>query len=80
MQEFHPEAEAKCIKEKWNMFKEWRQGFDSDCFAHCSNYDHCIPVFDDKRVHGENHLKMIIVPCNEKLYWGDEEVVILDLD
>ncbi len=76
LKELHPKAEVKCMQKKWDPFKKWEQGFDSDCFAHCSNYEHCTSAFYDNRVENKNHFKEIIVPTEEKLFWGDKEVNI----
>jgi len=57
------------MKKKWSPFRDdWSQGFDSDCFAHCSEFNKCEKVFDKKQYHKENHFKIIIIlfdktPC-----------------
>lgn len=80
LKSLHPNANVNCMKKKWNPFKEWEQGFDSDCFSHCTNYDFCFPAMTDERTHLENHLKTIIIPCDKKLFWGDKEFAIKEID
>jgi len=67
-----------CMKEKWNLFRDdWGQGFDSDCFGHCSEFNKCRDVFYDKQYHGKNHFKLIVVPF-ENISWHDDEIKILE--
>lgn len=67
-----------CMKEKWNLFRnDWGQGFDSDCFGHCSEYDKCRNAFYDKQYHGENHFKLIVVPF-DKIDWYDDKIEIME--
>ena len=69
-----------CMKEKWNIFRDdWAQGFDSDCFGHCSEYDKCKEAFYDKQYHGENHCKLIVVPMPfDKIDWHDNKIEIVE--
>lgn len=81
LQEVNPEisdSQIRCMERKWSPFKEWEQGFDSDCAIHCSKRDSCMRVFYDEDFHFKNHFKEIIIPCDKKLWWGDEEVLIQD--
>lgn len=73
------ELHVRCMNKKWSPFKEWEQGFDSDCFAHCSEYDICTKHFYDERCHLKNHFKKIIIPCEEKLYCDDKEFKLEEL-
>jgi hypothetical protein len=84
LQELHPEVDDqqfKCMMSKWNPFRDkWKQGFDSDCYGHCTGFESCLEAFHDDRVEGKNHLKQIIVPMEEKPCWEDKQVEIKDID
>lgn len=82
MQVLHDKITAshvRCMKRKWNPFRDdWEQGFDSDCFGHCSETDYCFKAFfDDEELQGENHLKSIYIHIDETPRWQDEEINIL---
>ncbi len=56
------ESNIKCIKKKWDTYRsDWEQGFDSDCFCHCCQYDICSKLFYDIECHNEEHMDVIIV-------------------
>lgn len=73
------DAQARCLKAKWSPFKDWQQGFDSDCFAHCIGYEICSKAFYDKGIRFKDHFKEILIPTEEKLFWGDKEVEFQDI-
>lgn len=62
MKKSHPDAEIRCMKKKWDLFRsDWSQGWDSDCFAHCSNTENCYHAFNDSSLALENHLEEVVV-------------------
>jgi len=64
------------MKEKWNPFREdWEQGFDSDCFGHCSEREYCYQAFRDKECYLENHLKHIIIEFENKPHGINDYVI-----
>ncbi|MGG3987316.1 hypothetical protein [Bacillus smithii] len=73
------DEQIRCMKDKWSPFKNWQQGFDSDCAIHCRLHDICFKAFYDERVEGENHFKEIVIPTEEKLWWGDEQVELIEI-
>lgn len=69
------ESNLTCIKEKWDIKrKDWEQGFDSDCFAHCCQYDICFEIFKDIECHKEGHMQPIIVELEEKVLGSEEPI------
>lgn len=70
---------VECMKIQWNPFKDWEQGFNSDCF-HCQSYEVCNNIFWNEKYHLENHFKEIVIPTDKKLWWGDEQVEINDIE
>lgn len=66
-----------CIKTKWNPFyTNWKQGFDSDCTFHCSDFNKCSKIFYDEECMGKDHFKLIIIPTDKEICWLDREVEI----
>lgn len=86
MKKIYPSIDDKqirCMKDKWNPFRNWQQGFDSDCGMHCSLCDICSEAFYDERVEGKEHFKEIIIPvkeinksADEEIWWGD---IVIDI-
>jgi len=70
-----------CINNKWSIFSNDReQGFDSDCFLHCWNYEKCEQIFNDEECYGKNNFKLIILPIDKEPHWTDKnkEVEIIE--
>lgn len=77
MKEVHPEVEIECLMDKLDPLRDdWKQGMDSDCFGHCSNYDNCYNAWRDNSLRGENHYREIIVAFDKKPCFEDKEVKV----
>lgn len=72
-------SHVKCMKLKWNPFRDdWKQGFDSDCFGHCSEFNKCSNAFFNKEYHRDNHFKVIIMPF-EKIPHGETDILQIEI-
>lgn len=59
-------AHVKCIKNKWNIFGATeRQGWDSDCAVHCSEFENCCMAFNNAEFHLKNHMKSVYVSVDD---------------
>lgn len=71
-------SHVKCMKEKWNPFRDdWEQGFDSDCFGHCSEREYCSKAFYDHDLYLDNHLEWIVVEFENRSHGVNEEIELL---